>query len=108
DLDGGAERLQLLPLDLDAPAVVLHHVYAVDNLGEGVEDDALVFVDGLQLPGVRGAVFGLDRCLVDQRRHQVTGDTVKQGVRSIEQIFQVEGLVANAPVDVHPGEEVGP
>ena len=45
-VDGGLERFQLLLLDLDAPAVVLHHGHAVDDLGEGVEDDALVVVDG--------------------------------------------------------------
>ena len=77
-------------------AVVLHLGHAVDHLGEGVEDCALVVVDGLQLPGVRVEVVGLDRLLVDQRRDQATSDTVNQGFRSQEQILWVEGFVANA------------
>ena len=81
DVDRGLERFQLLLLDLDALAVVLHLGHAVDHLGEGVEDDALVVVEGLQLPGVRGEVVGLDRLLVDQRRDQAAGDIVNQGFR---------------------------
>ena len=61
----------------------------------------------LQLPGVRGEVFGLDRFLVDQRRDQVAGDIVNQGFR-VEQISWVEGLVANAGGDDQLGKEVGP
>ena len=108
DVDRGLERFQLLLLDLDALAVVLHLGHAVDHLGEGVEDHALVVVDALQLPGVRGEVVGLDRLLVDQRRDQVAGDVVNQGFRSHEQILRVEGLVADAAGDVQPGKEVGP
>ena len=41
-------------------------------------------------------------------RDQVAGDTGNQGFRSEEQIFWVEGLVANAGGDVQLRKEVGP
>ena len=47
DFDCCLERCQLLLPDCDAPRVVIHHGHAVDNLGEGLEDDTLVAVDGL-------------------------------------------------------------
>src|SRR5262245_60908689 len=107
DIDRGLERLQLLLLDLDALAVVLHHGHAVDNLSEGVEDYALVVVDARQLPGVRAEVLGLDRFLVDQRPDEATSGIVNQGVRSNKQIFRTEGVVADSGGDVQPGKEVG-
>ena len=69
------------------------------------EDDALVVVDGLQLPGVRGEVLGPDRPLVDQRPDQAAGDVADHGLR-LEQVVQDEGLEADAAVDHQLGKKL--
>ena len=70
-------------------------------------DNALVAVQGLQLPGICGEVLGLDCSKVDQRPDQATCDIANHGV-GLEQMTKDKGLEANAAGDEQLRKEVDP